>query len=197
MLHLIPQLHKERIHKHFIPSLDGNLLTFGLNVDLCICLADNREKSLSCRFKARGKIDRAAHKVIFERIFDFSLAVDIILFAEVFQNIPRILYRNDCLRACFILIRDIDKHICVKHAEFDAEFLDFLLQLVRELRKGFLCDNVQNIDVFIVDSLAALVYAKAQTSANFLTASEYRLIFDERAYLEHVRVIPPFFERGV
>ena len=197
MLHLIPQLHKERIHKHFIPSLDGNLLTFGLDIDLCICLADNRKKSLPCCFKARGKIDRTIGKVIFERIFDFTLAVNIILFAEVFQNVPRILYRNDCLRACFILIRDIDKHIRVKHTEFDAEFLDFLLQLVRKLRKRFLRDNVQNIDVFIVNALAALVYAKAQTSADFLTASEYRLIFDERAYLEHVRVVPPFFECGV
>ena len=152
---------------------------------------------MPCCFKARGKIDRTIGKVIFERIFDFTLAVNIILFAEVFQNVPRILYCNDCFCACFVLIRDINKHIRVKHTEFDAEFLDFLLQLVRKLRKRFLRDNVQNINVFIVNALAALVYAKAQTSADFLTASEYRLIFDERAYLEHVRVVPPFFERGV
>ena len=100
------------------------------------------------------------------------------------------------LNGFLFFINHSGKQIQLQYAEFYARFvLNFLLQCISKLCKALVCHYMQNIDILVLNPLSILIDAQAQTASDLLSAGKGGFLIDQRADLEHIGVIPAFFER--
>ena len=84
-------------------------------------------------------------------------------------------------------------------------FFCICLQRLSEIGIAFACDNCKGIDaldVLFAQSLQVLaftiaIYAKSQTTADFLALASFGIRMLKSANLENVRVVPPLAQGGV
>src|ERR1017187_103094 len=96
--------------------------------------------------------------------------------------------------------RDADPGELVRlhDAETNARFiLNLLLEFLGKLLVTFGSDDGQRVDLETTQPAAILVHAEAQTASDGLAAFTLAPDNAESADLEHIRVVPAIFQRGV
>ena len=82
-----------------------------------------------------------------------------------------------------------------QHPEANPVSFVFFLQTVGKFIVAFIGHNGQYIQSRLILSLALLIYAKAQASPNFLPFFDGAFCFVQSADLEHIGIVPAFFQR--
>ena len=193
----VPQGLERRVERDVFLQLDRDLL--GLVTDLDpLGLVDNDRLDLLLR---RLELGGELHLALLGRRLQLgryrALAVDHAGRDEMVEDLLGLLVAQALLDALGTLDRDLREAFRGDDAELEVLRLELLLQAVGELVVALVRDDGEHVRLGIVQALAVLVHAQAQTAADLLALGQIVLCLNERADLEHVGVVPALLERGV
>ena len=90
-----------------------------------------------------------------------------------------------------VLVYHAGKQAELEYTKLDAGFvLDLFLEGGGKFSKALVGHHMEHIDVLVLDALAVLVHAQAQTTPHLLAASKDRFLINESADLEYIWVVP-------
>ena len=188
---------ERRFERDVLLQLDRDLL--GLVADLDpLGFADDDRLDLSLGgFELGGELDLALLGGRLQLGRNRALVVDHAGRDEVVEDLLGLLVAKALLGALEGLDRDLREARRGDFAKLEALILELLLQAVGEIVVAFIGDDGEHVRLWVVQALAILVHAQAQTATDFLALGQVVLCLDERADLEHVGVVPALLERGV
>ena len=126
------------------------------------------------------------------------MTVNIFAFQQLTPDFFRGFRAKKYLFAAFLFDEYISEATRFNHAEFNPFFvLDFFLQTANKIFIGFIGHDRQCIDIKPMNACSVLVNRNTQPASDFLTFLEVRFCFVQCAYLENIRIVPTFFQRGV
>ena len=116
------------------------------------------------------------------------------------ERVPDGLGANSSDRLCFLAFQPFEfhegqhRHLAEGHA---AILLVFVLEGLCKILVALIGDDHQLVDVFIEHTLTCLVHGQAEATADLLPFLRGGNRFVQRADLEHIRIVPPFAQRGM
>ncbi len=158
---------------------------------------DDRLDLLLGRLELGGELDLALLGGRLQLGRHRALVVDHAGRDEVVVDLLGLLVAQALLDAIIALDRDLREALRSDDAELEVLSLKLLLQAVGEVVVALVRDDGEHVRLWVVQALAILVHAQAQTAADLLALGQVVLCLDERADLEHVGVVPALLERGV
>ena len=193
----VPQGLERRVERDVLLQLDRDLLGLVTDLDPLGLVDDDRLDLLLGRLELGGELDLALLGGRLQLGRHRALAVDHAGRDEVVVDLLGLLVAQALLDAIIALDRDLREALRSDDAELEVLSLKLLLQAVGEVVVALVRDDGEHVRLWVVQALAILVHAQAQTAADLLALGQVVLCLDERADLEHVGVVPALLERGV
>ena len=193
----VPQGLERRVERDVLLQLDRDLLGLVTDLDPLGLVDDDRLDLLLGRLELGGELDLALLGGRLQLGRHRALVVDHAGRDEVVVDLLGLLVAQALLDAIIALDRDLREALRSDDAELEVLSLKLLLQAVGEVVVALVRDDGEHVRLWVVQALAILVHAQAQTAADLLALGQVVLCLDERADLEHVGVVPALLERGV
>lgn len=142
---------------------------------------DDRLDLLLGRLELGGELDLALLGGRLQLGRHRALAVDHAGRDEVVVDLLGLLVAQALLDAIIALDRDLREALRSDDAELEVLSLKLLLQAVGEVVVALVRDDGEHVRLWVVQALAILVHAQAQTAADLLALGQVVLCLDERA----------------